>query len=381
MCRLVSNPLDIIQFLDQVVPALNRIVDIGGDPEMVSVTARALITLNRVSGIPVPDHLIEAANFDASKPKISSLAHSTTKRDLEKMEALTTRLDAIKQRKEKRETELEQLVSEMKTDDTASVPIPTVSSADILNLMIEKISSDKSYNLSDPFISTTLDYVSKIIEILIKNDVFDLDRWEDEYVIPYLEGIFNMNQLAESICRHVYHRCQDIMGKNNNDSDSDIDGEYVANCEFSLGYGAMVLLRKARMKLKPGHRYGICGANGCGKSTLLKAIAKGQVDGFPSQDKVRTFMVADELQASDADTKIIDLMANDPKLSKHSREKIADTLTSVGFTTSTQNDLIGSLSGGWKMKLALARGILMEAHLLLLDEPYIHLTQYKSSRC
>lgn len=110
-----------------------------------------------------------------------------------------------------------------------------------------------------------------------------------------------------------------------------------------------------------------------GKSTLLKAIAKGQVDGFPPQDEVRTFMVADELQSVDADTPIIKYMTDDAKISHHSMETIKETLQSVGFTEEIQNRGVGSLSGGWKMKLALARGILFEADILLLDEPTNHL--------
>jgi elongation factor 3 len=113
--------------------------------------------------------------------------------------------------------------------------------------------------------------------------------------------------------------------------------------------------------------------NSSGKSTLLKAIANGQVDGFPPQDQVRTFMVADELQSVDATTTIIDYMTSDAKINHHSKEKIVETLHSVGFSAEVQANGVGSLSGGWKMKLALARGILFEADILLLDEPTNHL--------
>lgn len=110
-----------------------------------------------------------------------------------------------------------------------------------------------------------------------------------------------------------------------------------------------------------------------GKSTLLKAIASGQVDGFPPQDEVRTFMVADELQSIEGTTTIIDYMTNDAKIKHHGKAKIVETLHSVGFTSEVQGNGVASLSGGWKMKLALARGILFEADILLLDEPTNHL--------
>jgi len=56
-----------------------------------------------------------------------------------------------------------------------------------------------------------------------------------------------------------------------------------------------------------------------------------------------------------------------------SREEITTQLSSVGFTDEMLEMVITSLSGGWKMKLALARAMLMKADILLLDEPTNHL--------
>ena len=54
-------------------------------------------------------------------------------------------------------------------------------------------------------------------------------------------------------------------------------------------------------------------------------------------------------------------------------EEIEKTLESVGFTPEMRQKPISSLSGGWKMKLALARAMLWNADILLLDEPTNHL--------
>lgn len=54
------------------------------------------------------------------------------------------------------------------------------------------------------------------------------------------------------------------------------------------------------------------------------------------------------------------------------RQKIRDQLVEVGFDDERQADTVGSLSGGWKMKLELARAMLYNADLLLLDEPTNH---------
>jgi elongation factor 3 len=50
------------------------------------------------------------------------------------------------------------------------------------------------------------------------------------------------------------------------------------------------------MRLIRGNRYGLCGPNGVGKSTLMRAIANGQVDGFPPADELRTVYVEHDIQ-------------------------------------------------------------------------------------
>lgn len=53
--------------------------------------------------------------------------------------------------------------------------------------------------------------------------------------------------------------------------------------------------------------------------------------------------------------------------------QVEEVLGSVGFTEEMQQAPVASLSGGWKMKLALARAMLMKADIMLLDEPTNHL--------
>ena len=63
----------------------------------------------------------------------------------------------------------------------------------------------------------------------------------------------------------------------------------------------------------------------------------------------------------------------DPKLSHVSRKDIVEALEKVGFHDERQAQAVGTLSGGWKMKLELGRAMLMKADILLLDEPTNHL--------
>ncbi|KAF8305161.1 hypothetical protein DL93DRAFT_2089730 [Clavulina sp. PMI_390] len=151
------------------------------------------------------------------------------------------------------------------------------------------------------------------------------------------------------------------------------DEDILVNTQFSLAYGALLLLSHTVLRLVRGRRYGICASNGSGKSTLLRAIRDGKVEGFPSQDEVKAIMVEHALQGEDAGLPIIDFIASDKKLSGIKRSVIAAQLREVGFDDEKQTNSVGSLSGGWKMKLELARAMLYKADLLLLDEPTNHL--------
>jgi elongation factor 3 len=72
---------------------------------------------------------------------------------------------------------------------------------------------------------------------------------------------------------------------------------------------------------------------------------------------------------------VVEFVVNDDMVKEvlPSRERIIEVLESVGFDAERQALPVASLSGGWKMKLALARAMLMNADIMLLDEPTNHL--------
>lgn len=84
-------------------------------------------------------------------------------------------------------------------------------------------------------------------------------------------------------------------------------------------------------------------------------------------------MVEHSLQGEDTSQSVIDFIASDAALANIPRSKIREQLLDVGFDGDRQADIVGGLSGGWKMKLELARAMLYNADLLLLDEPTNHL--------
>jgi elongation factor 3 len=194
-------------------------------------------------------------------------------------------------------------------------------------------------------------------------------------VAPYLAPLMNPGD-AEKVAEGVRKFYSDEDERRFGVPEKEDDGETeIVNATFSLGYGGMLLLSHTNLRLLKGHRYGLCGRNGAGKSTLMRSIASGKLEGFPPQDEVKTCFV-EHNQGEDANLSILEYISSDPRFADEKPERISEVLSEVGFSAGPQgkqSDPVGSLSGGWKMKLALARAMLMRADVLLLDEPTNHL--------
>lgn len=165
------------------------------------------------------------------------------------------------------------------------------------------------------------------------------------------------------------------------EEEADDGAEVLCDLPFGLAYGNKVLLRKTKLKLLRGHKYGLLGQNDCGKTSLLQALADYKIDGFPSADVCRTVFVATDIKTELADFTVLEYMFNDPLLKDCgvSKDDMEKTLNSVGFregAPANTTQPVGTLSGGWRMKLALSRAMLLKADILLLDEPTNHLDAY-----
>jgi elongation factor 3 len=212
-------------------------------------------------------------------------------------------------------------------------------------------------------------YVSQLAANLVHAKNFDVPEWDS--LAPFLSFLVQTPDPV-SITREWVVRSATEDNDEGEVPEDEEEGEDLCNCQFSLAYGAKILLNTATLRLKRGHRYGLCGKNGTGKSTLMRAITNGQVEGFPSPDEVRTFYVEHDIDGSEEDTSVRQFIVSDKRI-QASEEECIETLASVGFNDERQASSIGSLSGGWKMKLALARAMLFKADILLLDEPTNHL--------
>lgn len=145
----------------------------------------------------------------------------------------------------------------------------------------------------------------------------------------------------------------------------------------SKDFGAHHLFENVSISISEGERLGLIGPNGAGKSTLIqilagvlqpdsgivalrKGVRMGYVPQEPSFDPIQT--VHDVVISAMADL-------HEEAFEKESRATIA--LGRTGFID--MNVPAGTLSGGWRKRLALARELVREPDVLLLDEPTNHL--------
>jgi len=152
------------------------------------------------------------------------------------------------------------------------------------------------------------------------------------------------------------------------------EGEDVlCDCRFSLAYGSKILLNSARMRLLRGRRYGLVASKAAGKTTLLKAIANNQLEGFPGPDVCKTVFVEDDIAGSDSKYGVVQFVLNTVGEDGITEEMVRKGLQAVGFDDHHLNLPVSSLSGGWRIKTAVARAMLRNADILLLDQPTNHL--------
>ena len=173
---------------------------------------------------------------------------------------------------------------------------------------------------------------------------------------------------------------------------------------LTLRRGTKVLLEEAEFVINPGERVGIVGRNGAGKSTLF-ALIQGQLDqdagsleipksweiAAVSQDVYGQEKIAREF-VIDGDTRLRALQQKRAGVDEADGIKVAELeaaltdaghwsaesraeqlLAGLGFAPDTWNKTVSEFSGGWQVRLSIARALMKPSDLLLLDEPTNHL--------
>ncbi|KNC83351.1 hypothetical protein SARC_04403 [Sphaeroforma arctica JP610] len=219
------------------------------------------------------------------------------------------------------------------------------------------------------------DYCAYISSSLIATRMLDDEDWNTA-LLPTMELFVsgNAKETLSNIVTEVHVDHAPIVEV----EEGEEDAEELCNTNFSLAYGSKILLSNTQLRLLRGNRYGLIGQNDSGKTSLMKAIADNRVEGFPSPEEVRTIFVETDIQGELSDLSVVEYMFADELLKKMgaTHEEMEKILNEVGFkdgSPANTSTSVGALSGGWKMKLALARAMLLKADILLLDEPTNHL--------
>lgn len=191
--------------------------------------------------------------------------------------------------------------------------------------------------------------------------------------------------------------CTGVLGVHPRSRDIKIDN-------FSITFHGAEMLQDTKLELNCGRRYGLIGQNGCGKSTLLASVANREV---PIPNHIDIFHLSREIPASDktalecvkevdqerimletlaeelagaeenveeAQDQLMDIYDRLDELGADTAEaKAANILHGLGFTHAMMSKKCKDFSGGWRMRISLARALFVKPHLLLLDEPTNHL--------
>jgi elongation factor 3 len=204
---------------------------------------------------------------------------------------------------------------------------------------------------------------------------FKAGEWAEEFssVLNMFNPSSSNSEQIEKLRVGCDAMVKPLPGKND---DIDDPASLLCDCQFTLAYGTKILLHNTTMRLKRGAKYGLLGGNDSGKTTLMRSIANGSVEGFPDPASVRTVFVEADILGELSHLSCVDYIMQDERLQGLDKGEVLTVMASVGFTDDGKakpHHPVSSLSGGWRMKLAMARAMLQRADILLLDEPTNHL--------
>ena len=166
--------------------------------------------------------------------------------------------------------------------------------------------------------------------------------------------------------------------------------------------GGIPLLENVNLQAYTNQRIGLVGKNGCGKSTLFRlirgmikpdsgevSIQPGKTVAFVEQETVNSDqptlefvldgdaelrLLEKTLARENHDTEWFDAQHRFEDIDGYgAKARAAQLLNGLGFANDTLENPVTSFSGGWRMRLNLARALMRRADLLLLDEPTNHL--------
>jgi ABC transport system ATP-binding/permease protein len=142
---------------------------------------------------------------------------------------------------------------------------------------------------------------------------------------------------------------------------------------IAKSFGSRTVFSDISLSLHDGERLGVIGPNGAGKSTFLQILGSGMSpdDGTVSIRKgVRLAMVVQDPRFDPAAT-VREIITASARESEDKDLEVSKIISRVGFIDAAAQ--AGTLSGGWRKRLAIAAALAEQPDILLLDEPTNHL--------
>jgi elongation factor 3 len=321
MCKLVEHPKEILPLIDELRSNVENCAQNISNPEARNIAEKSLATINKACG----DNPVTV---------------------------------------EKKVSEFKELI--------------------INNLKLENICIDND---------RMIEYIS-----YISTNMCNSSNFTESYWVLFFNRYLNSNM--ESIAINILNSVKTTFILKEDIFEDTEEGLDLYKGDFSLAYGALTLLNNTHIHLKKNRFYGLLGPNNCGKTTLMRAIANEQVEGFPKKDELKTIFVEHEIQEREVgeDDKgypifnidlcgidwVVDCCNEIYKMEPLvKREDVEKVMEEIGFGNSNNNSGkdraadaamgVTTYSGGWKMKMQLCAATLMNADILMLDEPTGHL--------
>merc|ERR1711865_922838 len=312
MCKLVEDPADVLPLMPRLEPLVKAATEKISDPEARNMAERAYKTLKKAAGEGAADTVV-------------------------------------------------------------------VEPADAAKILLEALGADANEVITA--------HVACMAAAATNLRMFDAGVWKDQVgYAPF-----------DAVIEAVRSKMEVSLSPEEEMEDEDLDGVDLYKGHFSLAYGTLTLLRDAKMHLKQNRFYGLLGPNQCGKTTLMRAIVGEKLEGFPKQDELKSVFVEHEIEEEEVgvqDDGFPILSVDKPgwwwvmhtcndlyKLEVPvTEEQVKNVMIETGFgypggpeVPAHLDNPVTTYSGGWKMKMQLCAAKLVNADVLMLDEPTGHL--------